>query len=63
MDFKSNTTDYKNAFRKEKYDQFAITVPKGEKEAIKNAAKAAGMSVNKFVYEAIREKIEREKNE
>lgn len=43
------------------YDKFIVTVPKGEKETIKNAAANANMSVNAFVVAAIREKIEREK--
>ena len=56
-----NTTDYKKAFNKENYDRVILSIPKGEKEVIKEFAKAQGKSLNKFVYEAIREKMEREK--
>lgn len=41
------------------YDQFLVTVPKGDKEKIAAAAKAAGYkSRNEFIMAAIREKIE-----
>lgn len=49
---------YKNNFNRKNYDQFLLTVPKGEKELITAAAKAAGFkSRNEFILEAIREKM------
>ena len=40
-------------FRKKTYDRIEITVPKGDREIIAQAAAAAGMSVNAFIKEAI----------
>jgi predicted HicB family RNase H-like nuclease len=60
-ELKPNTTEYKRAFNKEKYDQFLISVPKGEKEVLKEFAKSKGKSLNAFIVEAIKEKMEREK--
>lgn len=39
------------------YDRIEITVPKGDREIIAQAAAAAGMSVNAFIKEAISTKI------
>ncbi len=39
------------------YDRIEITVPKGDREIIAQAAAAAGMSVNAFIKEAISAKI------
>ena len=36
-------------FRKKSYDRIEITVPKGDREKIVQAASAAGMSVNAFI--------------
>lgn len=48
---------YDNAFIAKNYDRVNLTLPKGEKEKIKKAADAVGMSVNGFIQEAIREKM------
>lgn len=40
-----------------KKDEIRIRVPKGEKERIKNAAAAAGKSLNSFVYDLILQAI------
>ena len=45
------------------YDRLEIRVKKGEKEVIENHAKVQGKSLNGFVNEAIKEKIERTKEE
>ena len=37
--------------------------PKGEKELIQQAVKQAGQSVNAYVYEAVRRRIEQEATE
>lgn len=48
-------------YMKENYDVFQIRMPKGQKEVIKAAATARGMSVNGYILEAVNEKMEREK--
>ena len=45
------------------YDRINLTVPKGQKEAIKAHAEARGESVNGFINRAISETIEREKED
>ena len=42
---------------KKSYDRIEITVPKGDREKIVQAASAAGMSVNAFIKEALAEYI------
>ena len=42
------------------YDRMELTVPKGQKEAIKAHAEARGESVNGFVNRAISETMERD---
>ena len=44
---------------KNNYDRLE-SVPKGEKEEIQQAAKQAGQSVNAYVYEAVKRRIEQE---
>ncbi len=56
----SSATRAKNKWNKANYDTIALTVPKGQKELITEAAKKAGKSRNAFVYEAVMEKLERE---
>lgn len=51
---------YQNQFIKEKYDRINLTVPKGEKATIKERASAAGQSVNEYINQAIRQRIEQE---
>lgn len=50
---KFNQIKYQNEFIKQKYDRVNLTVPKGKKEKIKEAAKAAGQSVNEYINSAI----------
>ena len=38
---------------KNNYDRLELSVPKGEKAAIQQAAKQAGQSVNAYIYEAV----------
>ena len=42
------------------YDRIEIKVPKGNKEIIAQAAAAAGQSVNAFINEAIKEKMNKQ---
>lgn len=46
-------------FRKKSYDRIEITVPKGDREKIIQAAESVGMSVNAFIKEALAEHIAR----
>ena len=41
------------------YDRVEFTVPKGEKAVIVEAAQKAGISMNAFIKEAVKEKMER----
>ena len=43
----------KNAWNARNYDRINLTVPKGQKETIKNHAEARGESVNGFINGAI----------
>ena len=45
---------------KNNYDRLELSVPKGEKEKIKAAATAAGQSVNNYIYQAVRRRMEQE---
>lgn len=47
-------------YRNEKTDPFFVSFPKGKKQYYKDAAAAAGLSLNQFVITAIDEKIERD---
>lgn len=46
-------------YNEKAYDQIGITVPKGEKEKIKEAADLVGESVNAFIKTAIQERMGR----
>ena len=52
-------TDYKNQWQTENKDRINLVVPKGKKDIIKKFADEQGKSVNKFVNEAIDEKIKK----
>ena len=41
------------------YDTIYFRVPKGEKEQIKDAADCVGESLNGYILQAVREKMER----
>ena len=45
---------------KNNYDRLELSVPKGEKATIQQAAKQAGQSVNAYVVEAVRRRMEQE---
>lgn len=48
-------------YNEKAYDRLAITVVKGEKETIQDFAAKQGQSLNSYVNDAIKEKIERDK--
>lgn len=52
-----NQIAYQNDYIKEKYDRVNLTLPKGKKEAVRQAAQALGQSVNEFINAAIDEKM------
>ena len=52
-----NQIAYQNEYNKMNYDRIEIKVPKGKKAVIKEAAKAAGQSVNEFISQAIDERM------
>lgn len=49
-------------YHKEKLDEIKLYVPKGNKERIQEHARAQGESTNAFIYRAVNETIERDKN-
>lgn len=54
-----NQFEYQNKFINEKYDRINLTVPKGEKEIIKEKAAEAGESVNEYINKAIRQRMKK----
>lgn len=52
---------YNNQYNAAAYDRINLTMPKGEKEVIKDHAAACGESVNEFLRRAARETMERDK--
>ena len=55
-----NQIKYQHEYNKKNYDRIEISVPKGKKAVIKEAAKAGGQSVNEFISQAIDERMERD---
>ena len=51
---------WNDANLKERYDRVQLVLPKGEKEGIKAAADKSGCSLNAYVVDAIRQRMERE---
>lgn len=45
---------------KNNYDRLELSVPKGEKELIQQAAKRAKQSVNAYIYEAVKHRMDQE---
>lgn len=54
---KFNRIDYVNDYTRQNYDRFSLTAPKGRKDEIKKAARAAGMSLNEYILAAVAEKM------
>lgn len=50
----------KNKWIAKAYDRINLTVPKGQKDILKDHAAARGESVNAFIGRAIREAMERD---
>lgn len=51
-----------NKYVKDNYDRVLVTMPKGQKEAIKAHAERRGESVNGFIGRAISETMERDRS-
>lgn len=48
---------YRNQYNSEHYDRFSLLLPGGMKSDVSAVAKAAGMSINAYIIEAIRDKM------
>ena len=53
-------TEYKNDFRKTKYDRLELTLPEGYKDRLKEIASIIGISVNDYVGRLIKADIEKD---
>lgn len=53
-------SEYRNAWIAEKLDRVNLTMPKGQKEAVKAHAESRGESMNAFINRAIVEAMERD---
>lgn len=60
---KKRKAKWQNDYIAKTYDRINLTVPKGQKETIKEHAETKGESVNAFINRAINETINREKEE
>ena len=45
---------------KNNYDRIEITVPKGQKDVIKQVAETSGESLNNYIRKAVNQRMERE---
>ena len=59
---KTEKSAYRNSWIAEKLDRVNLTMPKGKKEQIKEAADKVGLSVNAYINLAIDERMERDTN-
>ena len=56
---KAQKTAAQNKYISKAYDRINLLVPKGVKDEIKAAADAAGQSVNAYILDAVRERMQR----
>lgn len=56
-------TAAKNKHRDKNYDRAELTLPKGMKEVVKQIAKTQGKSFNGYIWEAVKEKTQRDTGE
>lgn len=50
-------TEWSRAYNETAYDRLAITIPKGQKEAVDAHAKSKGLSINGLVNKLLREEL------
>jgi len=50
---------YQNDYIRERYDRISLAFPKGEKAAIKEAARKEGVSMSEYILAAVAEKMGR----
>ena len=60
---KSEAIEARRKWNEENLDRLSISVPKGKKPEIQQAAAAAGLSVNAWIGQAIDEKLQKESAE
>ena len=48
---------YQNDYIRENYDRISLAFPKGEKDAIKEAARREGVSMSEYILMAVSEKM------
>ena len=53
----------KDRYNAKAYDDIKVRVAKGSRENIRQAAARAGQSVNAYILQAVRERMEREETE
>lgn len=56
------STASKRKWNNENYEYTQLVTQKGEKELIKQAAKQAGQSVNAYILQAVKHRMEQEQN-
>lgn len=60
---KKRKAKWQNDYIAKTYDRINLTVPKGDKDLIREYAEARGESVNAFINRAIREAMEKKTGE
>ena len=55
------STRAQNKYILKAYDRINFTVPKGEKDRIKDFASAVGESVNGYIWKAVQDRMDKEK--
>ena len=59
-DGKNARTVASNKYQKNNYDRINLLLPKGNREKLRNIAASYGCSLNAYITQAIKEKIERD---
>ncbi len=59
----NKSTDYKRAFNAQNYDRIEITVKKGTKQSLQEAAKEKGESINGYIKNAIQTRFKADTGE
>ena len=57
---KTEKSAYRNNWIAEKLDRVNLTMPKGKKEQVKEAADRLGLSLNAYINQAIDERMEKD---